>query len=200
MAIDHYLGVVPAPVVNLVTQRWIEREQGPPVGRPSKKCRVKHFFLWFHLFLDPNPGKGLAHQNLNKFMWKHLDLLKLWEILDVDRLTRIKNPRVKKLELRIRIRDPVLFWPMYPGSGIGFFRIQDLGFRILNPYFWELIDNFLSKKNYNSLKIDQTFFLWHFKIKYFSIMWDLCCAANFLALLNLPKGKSLGRRKPATNS
>jgi hypothetical protein len=142
------------------------------------------------LFLDPNPGKGLAHQNLNKFMWKHLDLLKLWEILDVDRLTRIKNPRVKKLELRIRIRDPVLFWPMYPGSGIGFFRIQDLGFRILNPYFWELIDNFLSKKNYNSLKIDQTFFLWHFKIKYFSIMWDLCCAANFLALLNLPTAYS----------
>ncbi len=30
-----------------------------------------------------------------------------------------------------------------PGSGIGFFRIPDLGSRIPNPYFWELSDNFL---------------------------------------------------------
>ena len=55
--------------------------------------------------------------------------------------------------LRIRIRDPVPFWPLDPGSGIGFFRIPDLGSRIPNPYFWELIDNFLGKKFYNSLKI-----------------------------------------------
>ncbi len=27
--------------------------------------------------------------------------------------------------LRIRIRDPVPFWPLDPGSGIGFFRIPD---------------------------------------------------------------------------
>jgi Na+-transporting NADH:ubiquinone oxidoreductase subunit NqrC len=36
-------------------------------------------------------------------------------------------------------------------SGIGFFRIPDLGSRIPNPYFREL-DNFLGKKFYNSLK------------------------------------------------
>jgi hypothetical protein len=29
--------------------------------------------------------------------------------------------------LRIRIRDPVLFWPLDPGSGIGFFLIPDCG-------------------------------------------------------------------------
>jgi hypothetical protein len=67
--------------------------------------------------------------------------------------------------LRIRIRDPVPFWPLDPGSGIGFFRIPDLGSRIPNSYFWELSDNFLGKKYYNSLKIDPNFFLQHFKSK-----------------------------------
>ncbi len=40
--------------------------------------------------------------------------------------------------LRIRIRVPVLFWTLGPGSGIGFFRIPDLGTQIPNPYFWLL--------------------------------------------------------------
>ncbi len=52
--------------------------------------------------------------------------------------------------LRIRIRDPLPFWRLDPGSGIGFFRIPDLGSRIPNPYFWELSDNFSGKKFYNS--------------------------------------------------
>ncbi len=43
--------------------------------------------------------------------------------------------------LRIRIRDPVRFWPLDPGS------------RIPKPYFWELNDNFLHKKFCNSLKM-----------------------------------------------
>jgi hypothetical protein len=34
---------------------------------------------------------------------------------------------------------------------------------IPNPYFWELSDNFLGKKFYNSLKICPSFFLQHFK-------------------------------------
>ena len=38
--------------------------------------------------------------------------------------------------------DTVPFWPLDPGSGIGFFRIPDLGSWIPTPYFWELIDNF----------------------------------------------------------
>jgi hypothetical protein len=67
--------------------------------------------------------------------------------------------------LRIRIRDPVPFWPLDPGSGIGFFRIPDLGSRIPNPYFRELSDNFLGKQFYNSLKIGSNYFLQHFKNK-----------------------------------
>jgi hypothetical protein len=51
------------------------------------------------------------------------------------------------------------------GSGIGFFRIPDLGSRIPNSYFGELSDNFLGKKFYNSLKIGPNFFLQHFKTK-----------------------------------
>ncbi len=65
----------------------------------------------------------------------------------------------------LRIRDPVPFWPLDPGSEIGFFRIPDLGSRIPNPYFWELRDNFLGKKFYNSLKIGPNIFLQHFKNK-----------------------------------
>ncbi len=51
----------------------------------------------------------------------------------------------------------------YPGSGIGFFRIPDLGSRIPTPYFLELSDKFLGKKFYNSLKTGPNFFLQHLK-------------------------------------
>ncbi len=56
-------------------------------------------------------------------------------------------------------------WIRDPGSGMGFFRIPDLGSRIPRPYFEELIDNFFGKKFYNSLKIGPNFFLQHFKTK-----------------------------------
>jgi hypothetical protein len=67
--------------------------------------------------------------------------------------------------LRIRIRDPVPFWPLDPGSGIGFFRISDPGSQTHTFDFWELSDNFLGKKFYNSLKIYSNFFLQHPKTK-----------------------------------
>jgi hypothetical protein len=57
--------------------------------------------------------------------------------------------------LRIRIRDPVPFRPVDPGSGIGLFRIPDLGSRI--PDF-KLI--FLK-----ALKFGPNFFLQQFKNK-----------------------------------
>ncbi len=59
--------------------------------------------------------------------------------------------------------DPVPFWSLDPGSGIGLSRIPVLGSRIQNPYFWELSDNFLGKKFYNSLKTGPNFFLQRFK-------------------------------------
>ncbi len=52
-----------------------------------------------------------------------------------------------------------------PGSGIGFFRIPDLGSRIPTPYLLELSDKFLGKKYYNSLKTGPNFFLQHLKNK-----------------------------------
>ncbi len=82
--------------------------------------------------------------------------------------------------LRIRIRDPVPFWPLDPGSGIDSFRIPDLwsripdlGSRIPNLYFWELSDNFLDKKLNNSLKIAKKNFFQHFKTKiiFNFVMW-----------------------------
>ncbi len=66
---------------------------------------------------------------------------------------------------RSGIRDLGLFdpWIRDPGSGIGLFRIPDLGSRIPNSYFWELSDNFLGKKFHNSLKFGPNFFLEQFK-------------------------------------
>jgi hypothetical protein len=57
-----------------------------------------------------------------------------------------------------------------PGSGIGFFRIPNLGSRIPNPYFLELSDNFL--------KIGPNFFV-HFKHK---IIY------NFVKFMAIKKG------------
>jgi hypothetical protein len=57
--------------------------------------------------------------------------------------------------LRIRIRDPVPFLPLEPGSGP----------RITTPYFLELSDKFLGKKFYNSLKTGPNLFLQHLKNK-----------------------------------
>ncbi len=56
-----------------------------------------------------------------------------------------------------RIRDPVPFWPLDPGSGIGF--LPDPGSRIPNPYIWEHIENFLGRIFNNSSKIGPNFFL-----------------------------------------
>ncbi len=51
-----------------------------------------------------------------------------------------------------------------PGSGIRNRFFPDPGSRIPNPYFWELSDNFLGKKFYNTLKTSPNFFQ-HFKNK-----------------------------------
>jgi hypothetical protein len=91
----------------------------------------------------------------------------------------------------LRIRDPVPFWPLDPGSRIVFLRISDLGSRIpdiwsrisdpgsKNPYFWKPSYSFLGKKFYISLKICQIFFLQHFKNK---------IIFNFLKFMATKKG------------
>ncbi len=58
------------------------------------------------------------------------------------------------------------------GSGSGAFLTP--GSRIPNPYFWELSDNFLDKKFYNSLKICPNFFLQHFKTKIIFNFCEIC--------------------------
>ncbi len=68
-----------------------------------------------------------------------------------------------KAVLRIRIRDPVAFSPLDPGSGIGFFRIPDLGSQ---THILESLVTMIWKVLYgNFLKIGQNFFLQHFKTK-----------------------------------
>ncbi len=52
--------------------------------------------------------------------------------------------------LATSVADPGSGAFLTPGSGMGFFRIPDLGSRIPNPYFLKLNDNFLDKKFYNT--------------------------------------------------
>ncbi len=105
--------------------------------------------------------------------------------------------------LRIRIRDPGLgpFWPLDPGSGIGLFRIPDLGSRIPNSYFWELSHNFWGKKFHNSLKFGPNFFLQQFKnyiifhfVKF--VATKKCLTKNFFSPLSFLHVFGSGIRDP----
>jgi hypothetical protein len=82
----------------------------------------------------------------------------------------------KKLQLKKKLKffldqtsvadpDPGSGAFLTPGSGMGFFRIPDLGSRIPRPYFEEFFDNFFGKKFYNSLKIGPIFFFSTSKLK-----------------------------------
>jgi hypothetical protein len=62
--------------------------------------------------------------------------------------------------LRIRIRDPVPFWPLNPGSGIGFFRILDP-----NPIFLRTYWQFWLKSSIILWKLAQIFFFSSSKLK-----------------------------------
>jgi len=100
------------------------------------------------------------------------------------------------------IRDLVPFWPLDSGS-----RIRNRFFsdpprsRIANPYFWELSDNILGKKFYNSLKIGPNFFFSISKIKYFSTsgFWQRVRARALRAAVflgSLPSKRGAARPPP----
>ncbi len=65
--------------------------------------------------------------------------------------------------LRIRIRDPVPFWPLDPGPGIGFFRIPDPGSQI--HIFESLLTIFWVKSSIILWKLAQIFFFSISKLK-----------------------------------
>ena len=65
------------------------------------------------------------------------------------------------------------------------------------PLSTELCDTHHKQHALPSLRIEFTLYSTFFLL-YFSFVIQSFCAAGF-ALLNLPKGKSLGRSKPATN-
>jgi hypothetical protein len=62
----------------------------------------------------------------------------------------------RRAVLRIRIRDPVTFLPLDPGSGIGFFRIPDLGSQ--TQIFESLVTIFWVKSSITLRKLAQIFF------------------------------------------
>jgi hypothetical protein len=74
------------------------------------------------------------------------------------------------------IRDPGSGAFLTPGSGIRNRFFPDPGSQI---HIFELSDNFLGKKFYNSLKIGPNFFLQHFKTKI------ICNFVKFVATLKV---------------
>ncbi len=119
-------------------------------------------------FLTPGPGSGIQ----NRFF--------------PDLGSRIPNPSF--WELSDKFLGKKLYFSLKPGSNffLQHFKNQIIynfvkfvasvadpgsgaflthGSRIPNPYFWELSDNFLGKKFYNSLKIGPNFYFQHFKNK-----------------------------------
>ncbi len=98
---------------------------------------------------------------------------KLWKsvlrIHDILVWIRIRGSMPQTV-LRIRIRDRVLFdpWIRDPGSGIGFFRIPDLGSRIpgsQDHIFKSFLTIFLVKSSIILWKLAQIFFLSTSKLK-----------------------------------
>ncbi len=67
--------------------------------------------------------------------------------------SRIRWPKSMRIhadpdpEHWLRIQDPVPFWPLDPGSRMGFFPIPDPGSRILNPYIFESLVTILWVKS-----------------------------------------------------
>ncbi len=62
-----------------------------------------------------------------------------------------------------RIRDPVPFWPLDPGSGMGFFRIPDLGSQ--DHILQSFLTIFLVKSSIILWKLAQIFFFITSKLK-----------------------------------
>ncbi len=129
------------------------------------------------LYGAPDPATGgsrdLTPQTLSSMPWLHPYEQRAFtqQILAISLLStpQQQSPSSRKgtgsgeTVLRIRVWDPVPFWPLDqvsgircpfwpldPGSEIGLFQIPDHGW-IPNPYFWELSHSFWGKKYYNSL-------------------------------------------------
>jgi hypothetical protein len=73
--------------------------------------------------------------------------------------------------LRIRIRDPVPFCPLDPGSGIGFFQISDPGSQ--THTFESFMTIFWVKNSIILGKLTQTFFFSTSKLTLYTILSNL---------------------------
>ncbi len=93
-------------------------------------------------------------------------------VVSLQYLRKLFNPCWQPV-LRIRIRDPVPFWPLDPGNGMVFFRISDPESNP-QPIFFTACRHFLDKnrKYFNSLswQLAQISFSTSSKINEFSIM------------------------------
>jgi hypothetical protein len=110
--------------------------------------------------------------------------------------------RLDKLCSLLRIRDPMPFWTLGPGSSIRNRSFPDPGSRIPNPYFWEVSDTFLGKKFYNSFNTGPNFVSLAFQnkiifsfVKFVATKKDM--TTNFfhpsLLLLFLDPGSGMGK-------
>jgi hypothetical protein len=147
--------------------------------------RSNFFKKYFGIFFAFLPGKLFDKEKVYKFqqiyceMWmKIFFLMKVikYIMLNLLNLVPVPVPLVKKLwflQFRFRFHNTAFCFSKHilllsldttsvadpdPGSGMGFFRIPDLGSRIPRPYFEELFHNFFVKSSIVLWKLAQIFF------------------------------------------
>jgi hypothetical protein len=100
---------------------------------------------------------------------------------NIGHVTLLRNKYIWIAVLRIRIWDPVQFWPLDPGSGIGFSwsRIPNSyfltpGSGIQTHIFESFSDNFLGKSSIILWNLDQIFLFSRSKLKIIFKFCEIC--------------------------
>ncbi len=117
------------------TESWIRIR----ILDESERSTINYGGRWVAKLREMGGQVGSAPACYGSSLGSNPDMSQKYKMCDISKglVNTLKpiNKIYKKPVLRIRIRDPVPFWPLDPdpGSGIGFFRIPDPGSRIPDP-------------------------------------------------------------------
>ncbi len=125
---SHLLGMIRKKVTILFAKEKVWKASKPLPWKRDRKLVSHHFHeKRSEKLMSHFRGKEKESLSATITSWKRSEKLKSY--------LNGKEKESLSAVLRIRIRDPVPFWPLDPGSRIGFFRIPDLGSRTPRPYF-----------------------------------------------------------------
>ncbi len=132
---------------------WASRRRDgsitPPRRRSTYNNKIKGFrsvFIWY----GSRYGSGSSILG-----WIPIRMAFIKDVQATEVAFKLSKENIQPV-LQIRIRDPVPFWPLNPGSGIGFFQIPDLGSQ---THMFESLVTIIWVKSYIILwKLTQIFF------------------------------------------